>query len=236
MDLCSADFTITLPEVGESNRLTNKGFLTILQEAACIHSKYLGVSVTTSQENGLAWVLLNWKLKVFSRPKWNDNIKVNTWCRKISHMFFYRDFEVFDENNNLIAIATTKWVLFDLNTNSISKDFEKVKKNYSCVDKSVFSENFSERLLVPENETFVKEYTVLKRDIDTNHHVNNLNYLDFAFEVVDVNDFNNVEIMYKHEAKLGETLNLFYSKIDNSTYITIKSIDNSKVHCVIKIY
>ena len=92
MDLCTTEFTVGLPDVGENNKLTNKGFLKMLQEAACIHSKFLGISVQTSQLDGYAWVILNWKLEVFSRPTWNAKLRVNTWCRKVSHLFFYRDF------------------------------------------------------------------------------------------------------------------------------------------------
>lgn len=236
MDLCTTEFTVGLPDVGENNKLTNKGFLKMLQEAACIHSKFLGISVQTSQLDGYAWVILNWKLEVFSRPTWNAKLRVNTWCRKVSHLFFYRDFEVFDDNNNLVAVACSKWILFNLNTNSIVKNVDEVKARYSCIDKSACTEKMDEKLIVPDNEEFIREYTVLRRDIDTNHHVNNLNYLDFAFEIVPVNDFNNVEIMYKHEAKYGETLNLFCAKNDDSTFVTIKNDDNSKIHCVIKLY
>ena len=126
--------------------------------------------------------------------------------------------------------------MFNLNTNSIVKNVDEVKARYSCIDKSACTEKMDEKLIVPDNEEFIREYTVLRRDIDTNHHVNNLNYLDFAFEIVPVNDFNNVEIMYKHEAKYGETLNLFCAKNDDSTFVTIKNDDNSKIHCVIKLY
>ena len=38
MKICTEQFTVGLPDVGENNELTNKGFLKILQEIACIHS------------------------------------------------------------------------------------------------------------------------------------------------------------------------------------------------------
>ena len=34
-------------------------------------------------------------------------------------------------------------------------------------------------------ENFIKEYKIQRRDIDTNGHVNNLNYIDFALETID---------------------------------------------------
>ena len=71
--------------------------------------------------------------------------------------------------------------------------------------------------------------------------INNLNYLDFAYEAIpdDIfshSDFKNVEIMYKHEAKLGDTLNLFYTKQKDSIFVTIKNKKTDKLHCILKLY
>lgn len=242
MDICSLNFTVTLPDVAEDCSLSNKGILKMLQEIACIHSKYGGISVNSSKVNGLAWVILNWKLKVFSRPSWNSVLKVNTWSRKHTHAFFYRDFEVFDENDNLVAVATSKWILFDLKSNSIAKMTDELASKYISVDKAVFNEPMVEKLKEPEGSKFVYNYTIQKRDIDTNHHVNNLNYLDFAYEALpdDVYcnyNFNNIEIMYKHEAKLGDSLNLFYSiSDDNSIFVSIKNKEDNKLHCIVQFY
>lgn len=241
MDICSKNYTVTLPDVGENNRLTNKGMLRMLQEIACVHSDLEGFGVNDSTSTGYAWLLLNWKLQVFSRPIWNTKLTINTWSSKHTLVAFYRDYEILDENNNLVAIATSKWVLFDFNKNGIAKLTDEIESRYTHVDKHVFDVPMNEKLREPENSTLVSNYTVCRRDIDTNHHVNNLNYLDFAYEAIPENiffnsDFKNVEIMYKHEAKLGETLNLFYGKQDNVNVVTIKNNDNDKLHCIVKLY
>lgn len=241
MDIYSEIFKVTLPDVGENNCLTNKGILRMLQEIACTHSATCGFGVNDTHSTGLGWIILNWKLKVFSRPVWNTKLKINTWSSSQSLLFFTRDFEVFDEADNLIAIATSKWVLFDFKKGSLAKISDDFKAMYKEVDKHVFDTSTIGKLKEPENSQMVCEYTVQKRDIDTNHHVNNLIYLDLAYEVLpnDIffnTDFKNVEIMYKHEAKLGDTLHLFYAENKDSTFITIKNISNDKLHCIIKLY
>lgn len=241
MDIYSEIFTVTLPDVGENNELTNKGILRMLQEIACHHSDSAGFSVNESRVTGFAWILLNWKLQVFSRPVWNTKLKINTWSSKHTLIAFYRDFEILDENNNLVAYATSKWVLFDFNKNGIAKITQEMENRYTHVDKHVFDVPMVEKLKEPENSSLVYEYTVCRRDIDTNHHVNNLNYLDFAYEALPEDEFlncnfNNVEIMYKHEAKLGDTLNLFYSKQDSSSVVTIKNKEDDKLNCIVKLY
>jgi len=241
MEIYSEIFTVTLPDVGENNKLTNKGILRMLQEIACVHSDFSGFSVNDSTVTGFAWILLNWKLQVFSRPVWNTKLKINTWSSKQSILSFYRDFEIFDDNNNLVAVATSRWILFDLNKNSISKITKEMESRYTHVDKHVFDTPMNEKLKEPENSKLISEYTVARRDIDTNHHVNNLNYLDYAYEVLPdddffKSDFRNVEIMYKHEAKLGDTLNLYYAKQDDCSFATIKNKEDDKLHCIVKLY
>ena len=241
MDIYTKNFTVTLPDVGENNKLTNKAILRMLQEIACIHSSYSDFGVNDAKKTGMAWILLNWKLEVFSRPIWNSVLKVNTWSSNQNLLSFYRDFEVFDENENIVAKATSKWVLFDINKGSLVKITDDIKSRYVHVDKHVFDTKMVEKLKEPENSSLVYEYKVCRRDIDTNHHVNNLNYLDFAYEalpedVFNNSDFKNIEIMYKHEARLGDTLNLFYSEQDSTTIITIKNKENDKLHCIVKLY
>lgn len=241
MDICSENFTVTLPDVGEKNRLTNKAILRMLQEIACIHSSCASFGVNDAEKTGKAWILLNWKLQVFSRPIWNTKLKVNTWSSNQNLLSFYRDFEVFDDNNQLVAIATSKWVLYDINKGSLVKITDDIKSRYVHLDKHVFEAKMTEKLKEPENSIISTVYTVCRRDIDTNHHVNNLNYLDFAYEALPEalfynNEFNNIEIMYKHEAKLGESLNIFYAKQEDACIVTIKNKDDDKLNCIVKMY
>ena len=241
MDVYSQNFIVTLPDVGENNELTNKGILRMMQEIACVHSSLVGFGVNDATSTGFAWILLNWKLQVFTRPIWNAKLKISTWSSKHTLVAFYRDFEVLDENNNLVAIATSKWLLFDFNKNSIVKLNSEVVARYTHVDRHVFDVPMLEKLKEPENSKLVSEYTVSRRDIDTNHHVNNLNYLDFAYEALPDDvffncDFKNIEIMYKHEAKLSDTLTFFYAKQDDGVFVTIKDKYDGKLHCIVRLY
>ena len=242
MDIYTKKFDITFSDIDENNQLSNKGVLRIMQEIAGLHSSYLGYGLNDTPQTGFAWLLLNWKLKVFSRPKWETSLTVNTWSKSMNPLFAYRDIEILDSNNNLVAVGSSKWILFDINKQSLCKIPSEVKEKFPSVDKSVFEEKFVEKLKEPENSNFVYEYTIQRRDIDTNHHVNNLIYLDYAYQALPENiysdtNFSNVEIMYKHEAKLGDIISVFYSHTEeNEHVITIKDKKREKLHAIIKLY
>ncbi|MBO4815815.1 MAG: hypothetical protein J5507_02550 [Clostridia bacterium] len=242
MSIFSQNLIINYSDVDSDNELTNKGILRLMQEVAGVHSGTLGYGVNDVPKTHLAWLILNWKLKIFSRPKTNTPITVRTWVRSENPLFCYRDFEILDNYDNLIAVASSKWILFDVNKKRITKLPIDVRKKYSYEDKFAFKEDWNEKLNEPENSNFVMNYKVKRRDIDTNKHVNNLYYLDYAIEALPEEIYNsfkfsNVEIMYKHEAKLGDTISLFYSNLENNEYvITIKDKENNKLHAIVKLY
>ena len=84
-------------------------------------------------------------------------------------------------------------------------------------------------------------YTTQRRDIDVNKHMHNLNYLDLAYEALpeDVylnSDFNNIEIMYKTAIKLGDITKCLYSFDNGKHIITIKSLDEKILYCIINLW
>lgn len=238
----SKTMMINYSDVDSKNQVTNKGILRILQEVAGMHSSSLGYGVNDIPITGLAWIILNWKLKVFLRLKTHDSITINTWLRTENPLFTYRDFEILDKDGKIVAKATSKWVLYDVNKGSVIKIPEEVNNSFIYMDRYAFTEKINEKIKEPEELTLVKDYVVQRRDIDTNNHVNNLCYLDYAYEALPEEIYNgiafsDIEIMYKHEAKLGENLCLYFSSNNDNEYIvTIKSKESQKLHAIIKLF
>ena len=112
---------------------------------------------------------------------------------------------------------------------------------YGCIEISVFTPPVDGKVKIPENANLTYEYTISRRDIDTNHHVNNLYYLDFALQALpeDVyynSNFAEVEIIYKKQLKVNEKIKCFYKKeIDGNNTVIIKSEDEKTIHAVVKV-
>lgn len=242
LDIYSHNVTVRFADVDNNNKITNKGILALMQEIANLHCNLLGYGVNDTPKTGLAWLILYWKLKVFYHPKTNTKLVISTWTYLQNQLFSYRNFEIYDENNNLVAIATSKWILFNVKKQAINKITVDIQKKYICVDKHVFDENINFKLKEPQQSKLIMDYKVQRRDIDTNHHVNNLCYLDYAYETIPDDifekfNFSNVEIMYKHEAKAKDILSFFYFYNENNEHIiTIKNKIDNKLLAIIKLY
>lgn len=86
-----------------------------------MHSASVGLGLNDFGSTGLTWALINWKLESIKSCRYGDTLTVKTWARNACRIYSYRDFEVYDNDNNLLAIATSKWVLIDINKNGMIK-------------------------------------------------------------------------------------------------------------------
>ena len=121
------------------------------------------------------------------------------------------------------------------------------------------------KLNLPNESEKVKNslvYKIRRFDLDLNKHVHNLNYLDYAYEVLPEevyfgdNELKNVEIAYKKEVALNEEIRIELYESDNDKLkikertnvtferftetpvftILIKSKDENELHAIIKLY
>lgn len=234
------NFYVGLRDITFKNELSNTSLLSYLEDVGCMHSEIAGYGVTNIDIIKRTWILLSWKIHVIKRPKFNDILKVRTWSRCIDKFYAFRDFEVFDQNNELLCIATSKWLFIDTEKGKPIKISEEVSDKYKQENKAVFEEVDLPKLIEPEEFISSINYKITRNMIDVNNHLHNIYYMDIVKEALpeevsfsgELNDF---EIMYKKEVKLGETVKAYYSKENDYHYVTIKSEDDKLLHAIIRL-
>ena len=68
-----SNYKIGLEDIGRNNEATNKALLAIMQDIACLHSASVGYGVLEIETKKRAWMLLDWKMEVIKRPKYNTD-------------------------------------------------------------------------------------------------------------------------------------------------------------------
>jgi medium-chain acyl-[acyl-carrier-protein] hydrolase len=234
-------YEVVVKDLGKTNKVSNKALLGFMEEIASLHSATIGHGVNDVIKNGEAWILLDWKLQVLERCNYGEVVSLNTWVRDSDKFYSYRDFEVYDEKDKLIAKGTSKWVLVDIKTTHITRISDELIKKYNPeFEKNVFNEAKLERIKEPNNYQSNIIYKVNRADIDVNKHMHNLYYLDLAYEALPEDiylneEMNNVRINYKHELKLGDTVKCLYSYENNKHIVAVKSEDESKLYAIVEL-
>ena len=164
-------YRIGLTDVGMSNLITNKAILKVFENAGGMHSELVGYGLNNIEKTGLSWVLLGWKVKVINRPKYNTEIEIHTWARDSNKISTYRDFEIYDERGNLLIIATSKWILVDLNKEKMVELSPEIINLYQKEEKCVFEDRTIQKLKEPNLYSNQISYPILRSDIDSNNHV-----------------------------------------------------------------
>lgn len=235
------EFYIGLSDVNLNKELVNTYLLRHLEDIAGMHSELAGYGFSDIEKTRRSWVLLAWKVEIKKRPLINDTLKVKTWSRCIEKIYAYRDFEIRDQYDNIVAIASSKWLFIDIDAEKFIKIPEEVTLAYKQEPIQVFEEKDLGKLKEPTASDINKiEFKITRNMIDINKHLHNTYYLDIAREVFPEEialskEFNNFEIMYKKEIKLGEIVKAIYIREDDFHYVVIKSKDESILHSIIKL-
>ncbi len=237
-----SNYKIDIGDITIDNKVTNKAILKYMENTACRHSDEVGYGILGIPSTKRVWLLLDWKFKILQRLKYGEEINIKTWSKGMEKCYAYRDFEVYNKQGKIVAIASSKWVLMDAENLKIIKADETIRSGYKEeIEKKVFEKEDIDRIKEPEQYKKEITYRIRKTDIDVNGHVHNLNYLDIAYEILPYSlqkcqQFENVRITYKKEIKPNSEIRIKYTKEDNKEIIVIKDIEDIHVHAIIELW
>lgn len=236
------EFFIGFQAVGNNYEMTNKAFLEAMTNVTNIHGNLVGQGINGRGKSFITWVVLNWKLKVFKRPKLCETITARTWGREYTKIMAFRDYDILNENGEIIAKATSIWIALDTQTCRPVKLTDDIMSGYKCEPQHRNFPEFEFSKSVKKDLPIVSEtrLKINKSVIDCNNHVHNSAYMDLVNEVLpegmnEIN-FNNIEINYRKEIKLHEDVLLQYATDGIKNYVFIWDENKRILHASIVMY
>ena len=217
------------------------GFLTLpmlskfMQECASNHAAHLGFGYSDLMEKQLIWVLIGQYIQIQALPRWNDTIVILTRPSIRDRIYFYRDFQIMDEANTILAAATTKWLTINAETRRPHREDMHLGMDWSKYER--FCDKMLDKLSPFQNLEFSADIQVKYGDLDVNEHVNQSRYIDWFWESLPLeyhqaHRIKSIEILYSSEALYGENLQLQRTKADDK-YIefTLRRLIDNKSLC-----
>lgn len=232
------EFQLQLRDMDKNNKMRYSSYLNVMQEIGGYHASELGHGLNEEIKTGKAWIVIAWKLEIFKRPSWNEKIKIRTWIGKIDKIYHYRDYEILDSNNDVVAKGVAKWVMLDIANKRIVKTSDSNAGEFPVMEIEGYDndiKNINSKVNV-DNLNDIYEYVVERRDVDKNNHMNNVIYLDLALEGLDegfVNNISNIEIHYKTECKYGDKIMFANEVNDSENKIYILDESKEKLHSLV---
>jgi acyl-ACP thioesterase len=202
-------FTVRYYEVGPRRLVRPATLLDYLQDAAAEHATLLSIGVQLLHHRDLTWVLSRLRLTVERYAGVGETVLVRTWPSTRGNLSSNREFEVLDQAGEIVARATTAWVVLDMVRRRPVRLAE-VLSDYPLESRRAIDDDFPP-LQRPGSSGREVAFTVRQSDLDMNRHVNNAVYVGWALESAPEEIAENhgpvdLEVAYRAEALAGDTV------------------------------
>nr|HPQ41307.1 thioesterase [bacterium] len=194
----------------------------LLHETAWRHAEHSGLGFHALERKGLLWVVSRFRIHAGTMPCRGDMIMIRTWPRHMDRLFAYRDFEIVDGHDAVIARATGMWVIIDMNTRK-PVNMQPFRNCFIFHSEKVL-DNKLNRLPPVDEPAFHRSITVDWQDLDFNHHVNNLNYIRWILRTIPsriLSDHAVSDLAINHlgEGRLGDHLLATVAKLSGNPLV-----------------
>ena len=216
---------IRYSETDSEGYLTLDALLNYFQDCSTFHSEDVGLGIGYMKEIGQVWVLSAWQIVVSRYPKLGERVKIVTLPYELKAFLGYRNFAMLDEHGEYLAKANSLWSLLDVRTGKPVMVNEAMQKGYA-MDEKLEMEYAPRKITVPQGGELQEPIVVKKHHLDTNHHVNNGQYVNIAMEYLP-DDFviYQMRAEYKKQAFLDDVLHPYVVQTENGYIICLQDED-----------
>ncbi len=197
-------FVPRISEIDVNEQLKITALMDYLQHIAYKHADQIGVGHHQIFHKNLTWLLLRYTIEVSRYPSLNEQLKVSSWVAESgSPKYTIREFEVADDEDNIICKATTSWLLYNYRKRQ-SVNYRDFWQDFVADEKRALDYDFP-NLPLPEKINTSKQLKVRLQDLDINQHVNHVAHIYWIIEgmpekILKKYELGSVEISYKEQA------------------------------------
>lgn len=210
-DTLHQKFSIDSYHIDPSKKARLTAIANFLQETAYKHAHSLQLGYHHLAENESAWMLSRLHIRMIEYPGWDEEITVETWPRGLEKLFALRDFRIRNAAGDVIAEASTCWLMVSTKTHRplrIPEDFIRLKTRTD----SVF-ESTPGKINFPEDTEVCDKHKVNYADLDVVGHVNNVRYIEWCINTADPelilqNSIVDFSINFISEARLNDQVEI----------------------------
>lgn len=224
---------IRYSEIGENGCLTLPGILDYFQDCCTFHSESIGQGMEIVKKRERAWVLSSWQVVVNRYPHLGENIITATAPYDFRGFLGMRNFTMDTREGERLAYANTIWSNINTRTGRPEKLTEEDTAGYELSEK-LEMEYAPRKIALPQEMNMEEAFTIQKHHLDTNHHVNNCQYVRMAADYLpDGFAIHQMRAEYKKQAVLGD---VFYPRVsrEDGKVIVVLGDEKNEPYAVVE--
>lgn len=213
---------IRYSETDSEGKLTMASLINYFQDCSTFQSEDLGLGIRYLKEQHMVWVLSSWQIVVEEYPGLGEKVVIGTQPYDMKGFLGYRNFAMTDGGGKYYAKANSLWSLLDTDTGHPVNVPEAMCAGYRLGGK-LEMEYAPRKIAVPRDCAAGEAVVVKKHHLDTNHHVNNQQFVDMALAYVPENfTIRQVRAEYKKQAFLGDVLTPYVAAGDGVCTVALQ--------------
>lgn len=191
----------------ESLQMTIPAILDCFQDAAIFETESGSITIDYLYGRNIAWLLSSWQIVIDRRPLLNEKIRIMTSAYDFKGFLGYRNFMLSDAAGNGIVKAASIWTLIDTVKMCPSKLEPELIDGYELSEKLDMDYAPRKIALLGDHAIMKDQFQVRKYQIDSNKHMNNVEYIRMAMETLPDNaKIRELRAEYKKAALYGDNV------------------------------
>lgn len=218
------DSRIRYSELDENLCLPLHGLINYFQDCSTFQSEELGIGVQYLKEKRRLWVLTSWQIEIFRYPSLGEEIRTGTWACGFRGFVGARNFVMETKEGETLACAYSEWAYMDLDAGHPVRADASETERYG-MEEPLPMEYAGRKIIVPSEQQILEAVTVHSHHLDSNHHVNNGQYVAIAAEYLPKEfQVHRLRAEYKRQAHLGDVMTPGISQKDGVYVVTLNDI------------
>lgn len=219
---------VRFSETDTNRKLSITGLMNYLQDCSIFQSEDMGVGFAHVQKTKKSWLLSAWNVEVIRRPEVAEEITIATWPYDFKGIYGLRNFAILDKEGNYLVKADSCWFLTDITTGRPVRLTAEETGLYPVVEPRIDMEDLPRKITLPKKMTVFGSVPVMKQHLDTNRHVNNVQYVAIASEVLpEGTEICGIRAEYRKAAVLGDILVLKVAAEDSQYVVSLCAEDGN---------
>lgn len=189
-------------------RLTVLAMMRYFEDIALLQSESYDVGLRYYATQRVAWLLLAWDIRIHTAPVFKDDVHVLTQPTAMRRFLANRRYRIVGGDGAVLVDADSQWVFVDMARRRPARIREEIFRSYGVLQESE-TLPAPAGIDVPVRTDVLREFHVRKSDIDVNRHVNNIRYVDWAFDALPdalalTGTLTRLRVHYRKEVHFGE--------------------------------